>query len=860
MGRVITGRGDVFNYKRGDLSRGKVEFKPYDYGKLMTNIHRGAIITEKAMKSPLGAGGSPLITAPKAAYGALKAGGKWAAEKLDLRAPDPISEAARVKALAEGKVQPKPPGAPQVVDKAPAAAPVPGPQGGVQVKQPPLSAPSVIARPTPTVEERIAGLKAAPASPPPILRPDGAKSQVDGQLIQMQWTEQSSHPLVVNLRNAQNTFNKLEDLQKSTPADTEQNIARKNDLNAKLVDAQSAYQQAAEAARIAGLDVGRFLGTSGPSVHAPAAPPAAPAAPPAARPAPPATVAEAFAPKPAAQPAAAPAGLPAGGLAAIGPETAALAGGLDKQRDTAFALQQEAYRQLGGARDRGTAQERAQAAGLKGMALLQNRPFNAAFRQMADELGMDAQALANSMWAESEVDPKNVNPRSGATGLIQFTRPTAAELKTTPEAIGALNPIDQLNVVKDYFLLRKEQFPALDYSNPDHIDLAIFAPAKAGKSLDTTLYSATGSHPDRYTQNIEIDQFGPEGRPGRNDGKITVQERLTWMQDAAKKKGGPIPTLAPPRDMPPAPTRQHVTAQDLVGQRKQVDSGALVVPGVKPSTLSLGNMMIMARNSKDDAQKNWVRQLAQDDDAEIPWTSLGDLFTGAYKQRAAKAIEAAFPKVPDELKRAKTDYYKAAATKALRVPAAKKDSRRGRISKLPDRWRRPMTQLENGINRRTKRRAALQKYLDGIITGEGKVHSREFGPPKQDQMESKTAFNARVEAWNTAKKIADDWRGKRPDIVKAIRKKISDLGYEISEYERVIQDGAAYSSEERFTYGPPKVWSKDFLDTTRGNRDNLGQGIYIPPAPKGFQSKAKANAKTPTTPVPDQPLIIGDPG
>ena len=192
MGRVITGRGDVFNYKRGEMTRGMEAVKPYDYGKLMTNIHRGAIITEKAMKSPLGAAGSPLITAPKAAYGALKAGGKWAGEQLGLRDADPISEAARVKALAEGKVQPRPPGAPQVVDKPPAAPPVPEQQGGVEVRQPPLSAPSVIARPTPTVEERISGLKAAPASPPPILRPDGAKSQVDGQLIQMQWTEQSS--------------------------------------------------------------------------------------------------------------------------------------------------------------------------------------------------------------------------------------------------------------------------------------------------------------------------------------------------------------------------------------------------------------------------------------------------------------------------------------------------------------------------------------------------------------------------------------------------------------------------------------------------------------------------------------------
>ena len=99
------------------------------------------------------------------------------------------------------------------------------------------------------------------------------------------------------------------------------------------------------------MDVGRFLGTSGPSVHAPAAAPAAPAAPAAARSAPPATVAEAFAPKrpemPAPRAVSRYAAEP-GDFAAIGPETAALAGGLDKQRDTALALQQEAYRQLGG--------------------------------------------------------------------------------------------------------------------------------------------------------------------------------------------------------------------------------------------------------------------------------------------------------------------------------------------------------------------------------------------------------------------------------------------------------------------------------------------------------------------------------
>ena len=752
MGRVVTGRGDVFNYKRGEMTRGMETVKPYDYGKLMTNIHRGAIITEKVMETPLLSSGSPLITAPKAAYGAVKEGAKWAGTQLGLRDEDPLSEAVQMKAIAEGKVQPK--SSTASVPPAPPAPPAPP-------VSPVLRAPIERGLPEGTVLEGT--VSSGTQANLPMLQRQVASLYAEIRTI----TKQKASPEAQEPK-IQATYD--EELQK---------------LYRNLSYAESQLEQPLAPSVIAPTADQRMAakGVGVPSIlRAPEL-------------ADPASISTAGpqAPSPLAnQP----------DLAGIGPESKALYGGLDQRRDVGLKLKQEAHRQLKKTANRGTTEDRAQAMGLKGKALLQNRPYNTRLREVASELGMDVQALVDTMWAEAEMDPTRVNTRSGATGSIQFTRTTAAQMGTTPEAIGAMNPIDQLDVVRDYFINQKEMFPALDYSNKDHVDIAVFGPAHAGKPLDTVMYAQGGSNPKQYSQNKEIDQFG------NDDGKITVQERLTWMQDQAKQKGGPVPTLESPRDLPPEPTRQDVTAQDMVQQREQVNAGSLVVPGVKPSQMSLGNMLVMARNVKSDADKNWVRQLALDDDADIPWTSLGDLFTGKYKQRAAKAIEDAFPKLPDVLYASKVDLNIANAEKARRLPPVKvASSGKGKgSSKAPQRWKHAFDRLNTGIAIREKRRSTIQEFIESLGTGEGKVNSKQFTSPTKGNMESDDDFNNRQTAWNDAMGVIRKYDGNRKAALKDLRKKLHNVSWQIKRFEKVLNEGTALSTTQEYFYGPPPAW------------------------------------------------------
>tara|TARA_R110000765_G_scaffold180987_2_gene286950 strand:+ start:1845 stop:4250 length:2406 start_codon:yes stop_codon:yes gene_type:complete len=797
MGRVVTGRGDVFNYKRGEMTRGMETVKPYDYGKLMTNIHRGAIITEKVMETPLLSSGSPLITAPKAAYGAAKEGAKWAGTQLGLRDEDPLSEAVQMKAIAEGKVQPRPPAA------LPAAAlPAADP-----VAAPPAAKPVASGRPGRSLEEITKEFQS--------IKPLSSYSMGDWAAI----SDIEKNAINDRILSLQREY---EETKQALPPQEPSQYQRYLDRHSQVPSVISPQAP--------GIDQ-RLAERGQPPMAVPRPEQVSTAQPPVPSP---------LATKP--------------DLAGIGPESKALYGGLDQRRDVGLKLKQEAHRQLKKTADRGTTEQRAQAMGLKGMDLLKNRPFNTAFREVATELGMEPQALANSMWAESEMDPTNVNTRSGATGMIQFTGPTARELGTTPEAIGALNPIDQLEVVKEYFLLRKKQFPALDYSNPNDVDIAIFAPARAGDSLDTAMYTQGGSNPKQYSQNIEIDQFGPQGRPGRSDGKITVQERLTWMQDQAKQKGGPVPTLESPRDLPPEPTRQDVTAQDMVQQREQVNAGSLVVPGVKPSQMSLGNMLVMARNVKSDADKNWVRQLALDDDADIPWTSLGDLFTGKYKQRAAKAIEDAFPKLPDVLYASKVDLNIARADKARRLPPVKvASSGKGKgSSKAPQRWKHAFDRLNTGIAIREKRRSTIQEFIESLGTGEGKVNSKQFTSPTKGNMESDDDFNNRQTAWNDAMGVIKKYDGNRKAALKDLRKKLHNVSWQIKRFEKVLNEGTALSTTQKYFYGPPPAWINRY-QRSMGQETGPRRRTFIPP-------NRKPKVDPPVKPSPNtggKPLFLG---
>ena len=490
--------------------------------------------------------------------------------------------------------------------------------------------------------------------------------------------------------------------------------------------------------------------------------------------------------------------------AGIGPETQALFGAEDKRRQVALALQQGAYQDMMDTQMRGTSVDKAQAQNLKGMDLLRNRAFNAELRAVAQRLGMDVQALADVMFAESSMDAtaqpidKLGNPISTASGLIQIIDQQARAIDTSSEALRQMNPVDQLKYVEDYFMRQKGMFPKLDYTNADHVDLAVFGPAHAGKPTDTVMYAA-GT--EAYDKNRGVDA------PGSTDGGITVQERLDWAARQAKAKGGPVPTLTPVGDLPSKPELAPLGAQQLVEQRKLVDAGTLVVPGVRPSNPNLNNLMLAARNVKSDADRNWIRTVALEDSTQIPWTSLGDLFTGSYKQRALKQIEAAFPKQSKvtPAQQAGIDLKKSQARYYDRMPA-KKAPRLSRTN-VPDLWKRPFKVIEGNIASRSKRRAALEKSLDLLMRSGGDVNSKEFSKPRKDQMESQDEFDERKIAWTEARAVAGKYRNDLPRMQEAINEQLDNIEFEIAEYENALEEGAALQSKPKHYAVPPGSWT-----------------------------------------------------
>ena len=109
----------------------------------------------------------------------------------------------------------------------------------------------------------------------------------------------------------------------------------------------------------------------------------------------------------------------------------------------------------------------------------------AAVIAVANRLGTDPGALANLIAFESGWNPAAVNPRSGATGLIQFMPTTAASLGTTTEALKGMSARQQMRFVEAY--LRSVGGPI---SRPEDLYLAVFYPKARGGDLNQVFPSA----------------------------------------------------------------------------------------------------------------------------------------------------------------------------------------------------------------------------------------------------------------------------------------------------------------------------------------------------------------------------------
>lgn len=129
----------------------------------------------------------------------------------------------------------------------------------------------------------------------------------------------------------------------------------------------------------------------------------------------------------------------------------------------------------------------------------------ASIRAFEAQEGYNKDSLLNVMLFETAgtLSPSIRNPVSGATGLIQFMKPTALALGTTQEALAKMTVEDQLIYVRRYFHYNGYHQKILASNDPLDIYLAVLYPALIGKP-DTGIMAVKGSK--TYTQNAGLDR------------------------------------------------------------------------------------------------------------------------------------------------------------------------------------------------------------------------------------------------------------------------------------------------------------------------------------------------------------------
>ena len=152
--------------------------------------------------------------------------------------------------------------------------------------------------------------------------------------------------------------------------------------------------------------------------------------------------------------------------------------------------------------------------------------FMGGVRGLSQKYGVSEGDILRLMNAESGIDP-SIQNSIGATGLIQFTPQTAANLGTSPKALAGMSRSEQLPFVDQY--LGGTKLSGVE--NPTFNDLyaSVLWPAAVGKPDDTVLFSK-GSEAYRGNAPLDLNQ----------DGDVTKGEAGTW----ARNKGVGVPSVS----------------------------------------------------------------------------------------------------------------------------------------------------------------------------------------------------------------------------------------------------------------------------------------------------------------------------
>ena len=118
----------------------------------------------------------------------------------------------------------------------------------------------------------------------------------------------------------------------------------------------------------------------------------------------------------------------------------------------------------------------------------------------AKEKGINASDLLSVMAAESGIDPKSVNKKSGATGLIQFTPKTAKGLGTSTEELRKMSRSQQFEYVKKHL----DQAGLKSGSSGGEIYAKVFLPGRSKSEILTK----QGENFYEGNKGLDIDKSG----------------------------------------------------------------------------------------------------------------------------------------------------------------------------------------------------------------------------------------------------------------------------------------------------------------------------------------------------------------
>ena len=149
----------------------------------------------------------------------------------------------------------------------------------------------------------------------------------------------------------------------------------------------------------------------------------------------------------------------------------------------------------------------------KSGAALKEVGFMDGLRDIASNLGVNADDMLRVMTKESGLNPAAVNKYSNATGLIQFMPSTARGLGTTVEELRNMSGVEQLKYIEMYYK-RLGIKPGMDVGD---IYILNFYPAAINKPRDYVIASVGSKI---YSQNAGLDVD--------KNGKITVQDVRNW--------------------------------------------------------------------------------------------------------------------------------------------------------------------------------------------------------------------------------------------------------------------------------------------------------------------------------------------